>query len=56
LPHCEPGRISAGLATLFEDDAAVARQRDGFARALARLSPEHGQPSEAAAEAVLRQL
>jgi lipid-A-disaccharide synthase len=56
LPHCEPLRISAGLTRLFEDDGAVAAQREGFARALARLRPEHGLPSEAAAEAVLRQL
>lgn len=56
LPHCEPVRISAGLNRLFEDDVAVAAQRDGFTRALARLRPERGLPSEAAAEAVLRQL
>lgn len=56
LPHCEPVRISAGLNALIEDDAAVARQREGFARALARLRPEQGLPSEAAAEAVLKQL
>jgi lipid-A-disaccharide synthase len=56
LPHCEPIRISAGLTRLLEDDAAVEKQREGFARALARLRPEHGLPSEAAAEAVLRQL
>ena len=56
LPHCEPVRISAGLNSLMDDDEAVARQRDGFARALARLHPEQGLPSEAAAEAVLRLL
>ena len=56
LEYCEPRRLSAGLQALIEDDAAVARQREGFARALARLHPEHGLPSEAAADAVLRML
>ena len=56
LEHCEPAGLSAALRVLMEDDAAVARQREGFARALARLHPEKGLPSEAAAEAVLRML
>ncbi|MDB5415538.1 MAG: lipid-A-disaccharide synthase [Rubritepida sp.] len=56
LEYCEPVRLSAALLPLIEDDEAVARQRAGFARALARLHPEKGLPSEAAAEAVLRML
>lgn len=56
LPRCEPVGIAAGLNALIADDEAVARQREGFSRALARLRPETGRPSEAAAEAVLRQL
>lgn len=56
LEKCEPDGLTAALRPLIEDDEAVARQRAGFARALARLHPEKGLPSEAAAEAVLRML
>ena len=56
LEHCEPVGLSAAIRRLLQDDGAVERQRDGFARALARLNPARGLPSEAAADAVLRQL
>ncbi|UPY35299.1 lipid-A-disaccharide synthase [Sediminicoccus sp. KRV36] len=56
LHQCRPEGLAAALRRLIEDDEAVARQREGFTRALARLHPEHGLPSEAAADAVLRQL
>jgi lipid-A-disaccharide synthase len=54
--NCTPEHLSTALRPLLESDAAVARQRAGFTRALARLHPEHGLPSEAAADAVLRML
>jgi lipid-A-disaccharide synthase len=38
---------------LLRAPEAVARQREGFAEALARLRPPEGLPSEAAAQAVL---
>lgn len=56
LADCTPDRLTAALLPLIEDEAARARQREGFARALARLRPEGGLPSEAAAEAVLAML
>jgi len=56
LEHCNPDNLTAGLLPLLEGIAAVERQRAGFARALARLHPERGLPSEAAADAVLRML
>lgn len=56
LEHCNPAMLSAALLPLLEGGEAVERQRAGFARALARLHPEKGLPSEAAADAVLRML
>lgn len=56
LADCTPDRLTAALLPLIEDEAARARQREGFARALAKLRPEKGLPSEAAAEAVLGML
>jgi lipid-A-disaccharide synthase len=53
---CTAAKLSAGLLPLLEGGAAVERQRAGFAKALARLHPAHGLPSEAAADAVLRML
>lgn len=56
LADCTPARLTAALLPLIEDEAARARQREGFARALAKLRPAKGLPSEAAAEAVLEML
>lgn len=56
LENCNPAMLSAALLPLLEGGEAVERQRAGFARALARLHPEKGLPSEAAADAVLRML
>jgi lipid-A-disaccharide synthase len=48
-----PETLSAALAGLLDDPGAVATQRAGFARALAQLRPPEGDPSTAAAAAVL---
>ena len=53
---CTAEKLAAGLRPLLDGGAAAERQRTGFARALARLHPALGLPSEAAAEAVLRVL
>ncbi|HZH46240.1 MAG TPA: lipid-A-disaccharide synthase [Roseococcus sp.] len=53
---CTAEKLAAGLRPLLEGGAAVERQRAGFARALARLHPAEGLPSEAAGAAVLRVL
>jgi lipid-A-disaccharide synthase len=51
---CNPATLAAALAPLLEGGGARARQLEGFADALARLTPAEGTPSGAAAEAVLR--
>ncbi|MBV1798271.1 lipid-A-disaccharide synthase [Siccirubricoccus sp. G192] len=50
---CTPGKLAAELVRLLREPAAVAAQREGFAKALALLRPPEGLPSEAAAAAVL---
>ncbi|WP_424812452.1 lipid-A-disaccharide synthase [Roseococcus sp. YIM B11640] len=56
LADCTPERLTAALLPLIEDGEAAERQREGFRRVLAKLRPERGLPSEAAAEAVLGML
>jgi lipid-A-disaccharide synthase len=48
-----PQRLAAALETLLTDPAAADAQRAGFHAVLDSLRPARGQPSEAAAEAVL---
>jgi lipid-A-disaccharide synthase len=50
---CTPPRLAASVEALLTDPAAAAKQRAGFAEALALLRPREGTPSEAAAAAVL---
>lgn len=54
--RCTPELLSAELVRLLSDPAAASAQRAGFARVLDLLRPPQGLPSEAAAEAVLREL
>jgi lipid-A-disaccharide synthase len=55
--NCTPQKLSATLHNLLNDPAAAAaRQRAGFATALASLQAPEGQPSTAAATAILRLL
>ena len=49
-------KLAPALRLLLDGGDAAERQRAGFARALARLHPAEGLPSEAAAAAVLRVL
>lgn len=56
LADCTPQRLTAAVLPLLEGGKAANRQREGFSRVLAKLRPEAGLPSEAAAEAVLRML
>lgn len=51
-----PDRLAAELGRLLTDPGAVARQRVGFAEALAMLRAPDGTPSESAAAAVLSML
>jgi lipid-A-disaccharide synthase len=53
---CTAAKLAPALRLLLEGGSAAERQRAGFARALARLHPAEGLPSEAAAAAVLRVL
>jgi len=51
--RCTPAALATALLAELHDPAA---QRAGFAEALARLRPEAGAPSEAAATAILKRL
>ncbi|MGC9271349.1 lipid-A-disaccharide synthase [Acidiphilium sp.] len=54
---CAPAPLAATLETILNNPAIGARQRAGFAAALARLAPPSGQtPSDAAAAAALELL
>jgi lipid-A-disaccharide synthase len=54
--HCTPQKLSATLQTLLTEADTAARQRHGFAAALASLQAPEGKPSAAAATAILRLL
>jgi lipid-A-disaccharide synthase len=53
---CAPEALRRALEALLAGGAQAEAQREGFAEALARLSPPQGRPSEAAAEAVLEEM
>jgi lipid-A-disaccharide synthase len=50
---CTPEKLSATLLELLTDPAAAQAQKNGFATALATLRPPLGDPSDAAAAAIL---
>jgi lipid-A-disaccharide synthase len=50
---CTPERLAETVEALLHDAEAVAAQRAGFREATARLAPQFGCPSEAAAREVL---
>jgi len=54
LEDCEPARIAEAAATLLDDPAAAARQKQKLEDALAKLSRDGLSPSRAAARVVLR--
>jgi lipid-A-disaccharide synthase len=51
--QCRPELLSAAVAELFDDSGARARQKADLAETVRALTPEHGRPSERAAEVVL---
>ncbi len=53
---CTPGKLAATVLGLLDDPASAERQRADFRAVLAQLRPPEGEPSEAAASAVLRLL
>jgi lipid-A-disaccharide synthase len=54
LEDCQPARIAEAAATLLDDPAAAARQKQKLEDALAKLSRDGLSPSRAAARVVLR--
>jgi lipid-A-disaccharide synthase len=50
---CRPELLSAAVAELFDNGEARARQKADLAEAVRAVTPEHGRPSERAAEVVL---
>jgi lipid-A-disaccharide synthase len=50
---CTPDRLGAAVRTLLDDPAVAAAQRAGYREILRLLRPPAGQPSDAAAAAVL---
>lgn len=54
--HCNPADLAAQVRSLLEDRAAADAQREAFRGVVAGLGVRGGQPSEAAARAVLAQL
>ncbi len=53
---CTPERLAAAVRELLDDDAAAAAQRESYRDVLKMLSPAGQQPSDAAADAVMRVL
>ncbi|MCW3476203.1 lipid-A-disaccharide synthase [Limobrevibacterium gyesilva] len=54
--NATPQRLADTVRGLLQDPAAAAAQRAAFREVIAQLSPAHGTPSEAAAQAVLELL
>ncbi|HTI85190.1 MAG TPA: lipid-A-disaccharide synthase [Alphaproteobacteria bacterium] len=51
--QCRPDLLSTAVAELFDNEGARTRQKADLAETVRALTPEHGRPSERAAEVVL---
>jgi lipid-A-disaccharide synthase len=51
--HCTPQRLAAEVSRLIESEDAAEAQRGAFQAVIESLRPPHGQPSDAAAAAVI---